>query len=225
MERKSYKMKQAVIFDLDGVIVDSEPLHKEAWKRIFKEEGIELNEEDLKDSIGTTNHILLKKVLAEKNLKVDFKEWYKRKAEEYKVLLRKKSRSFPGVSALIKKLNRKYLLAIASSSWRENINFVLNKLALKGYFKIIIGRENVENHKPHPEIYLLAAEKLNVPPERSIVIEDSVVGVEAAKTAGMRCIAVCNSYPQERLKKADLVVNSLKEAEITRFIDNAFKRN
>ena len=216
--------KGGVIFDLDGVIIDSEPLHKRAWKSVFEEEGILLKDEELAKSIGTTDRSLIKRIIRENNLDPDFGKWYEKKRERYNSLLKNNLRVFPGAVSLIKKLHEGYSLAVASSAWLKNIKFVLNKLELNGYFKVIVGRDDVKNHKPNPDVYLLAREKLGLPNYKCIVIEDSLAGIGAAKKAGMKCVAVSNSFPPERLKEADLVVNTLEDKIIIRFINEVIEK-
>ncbi len=216
--------KGAVIFDLDGVIIDSEPLHKRAWKVVFEEKRIFLRDEELAESIGTTDHSLLKRIIRENNLDPDWGKWYEKKGEKYKALLKNNLQVFPGATSLIKKLSERYSLALASSAWRENIEFVLNKLRLTKYFKVVMGREDAGNHKPHPEVYLLAGERLALPSHKCIVIEDSRVGIRAARGAGMKCIAVANSFPPPRLREADLVVNTLEDKTILPFIKEAVEK-
>lgn len=213
-----------VIFDLDGVIIDSEPLHKGAWKAVFKEKGVLLKDEELAECIGTTDRSLLKRIIRENNLDPDFGKWYENKRKRYNALLKNSLMTFPGVTSLIKELSERYTLALASSAWLENIKFVLNKLELSSHFKVIIGREDVGNHKPNPDVYLLAREKLGLPSNKCIVIEDSLVGVRAAKMAGMKCIAVTNSFPRERLREADLVVNTLEDKAILQFINEVIEK-
>ena len=210
--------EMAIIFDLDGVIIDSEPLHKRAWKAVFEGEGVFLTDEEMAESIGTTDHSLLKKIIRKNNLEPDFGRWYEKKRKEYNALLRNNLKVFPGVTSLVQKLGKKHSLALASSAWLKNIKFVLNKLELSKYFKVVIGREDVKNHKPNPDTYLLTAEKLGLPCHKCVVIEDSLAGLRAAKIAGMKCIAVSNSFPPSRLREADLVVNSLEDKAIIEFI-------
>lgn len=209
----------AVIFDLDGVIIDSEPLHKRAWKAVFEEENIILQDEEMTESIGTTDHSLLEKIIRENRLEPDFGKWYERKRKKYNTLLKNNLKTFPGVTSLVRQLNKKCSLALASSAWLENIRFVLSKLEINKYFAVVIGRENVINHKPNPDTYLLTAEKLGLSCDKCIVIEDSLAGIRAAKMAGMKCIAVSNSFPPFRLKEADLVVSSLEDKAIIDFIE------
>lgn len=217
--------KGAVIFDLDGVIIDSEPIHKRAWKAIFAEEEIFLKDEELAESVGTTDHALLKKIIKENNLPPDWGKWYEKKGASYNALLKNNLQAFSGAISLVEKLSERYSLALASSSWRENITFVLNTLRLTPYFKVIVGREDVENHKPHPEVYLLAGEKLALPSSQCVVIEDSLAGIRAAKKAGMKCIAVTNSFPLSRLREeADLVVNTLEDKTILQFIKEMLEK-
>ena len=112
---------------------------------------------------------------------------------------------------LVKLLAKKYRLALASSEWTDIVKILLKKVRLRRYFKVVIGKMDVKTRKPSPAIYLKAARKLGLKPEQCSVFEDSVVGVRAAKTAGCSCIAVTSSYPRKELKRADLIVGSLKD--------------
>ena len=149
--------KPAIIFDLDGVIIDSEPLHKRAWKVVFEEEDILLEDEKMAESIGTTDHSLLEKIIRENRLEPDFAKWYEKKRIKYNTLLKNNLKTFPGVASLVKQLSEKYSLALASSAWLENIKFALSKLEIDKYFAVVVGRENVKNHKPNPDTYILTA--------------------------------------------------------------------
>jgi len=112
----------------------------------------------------------------------------------------------------IKKGNFK--LGLVSSAPKENIELVLNELSLEGIFDCIVFGQEVLESKPGPQIYLLAAKKLEVAPNDCVVIEDSPLGVKAAKTAGMKCLAVANTHPRQKLEKADKVFDSLENVDL-----------
>jgi beta-phosphoglucomutase-like phosphatase (HAD superfamily) len=105
-------------------------------------------------------------------------------------------------------------LALVSSTPKENIELITEKLGIKKYFSLFINGDDVKEGKPSPRAFLLAAEKLGVEPKNCVVIEDAIVGVQAAKRAGMYCIAVTNAHPQEDISEADIVVNSLEEITV-----------
>jgi len=107
---------------------------------------------------------------------------------------------------------------VASSGTHRKIDFNLEESGLSSYFETIISCEDVKRGKPEPDLFLAAAEKLETPPENCMVVEDSLYGVEAAKRAGMKCIAVTTSFPEEELKKADIIVDNLMEVPLEEFI-------
>ncbi len=198
-------MLKAVIFDMDGVIIDSEPLHMEAWRRLLEMHGIDTGEVDFHDLVGKGEVECFKSYNMEGNSATLISE----KQGIYKELLKDKLAPFPGVIDLIKTLHKKFVLAVASNDFRENSLFALDRLKLRNYFRVIVGKEDVRHPKPDPEMYLMTAERLGMAPSSCLVIEDSIVGVEAAKSAGMKCIAVTNSFPAEKLRKADVVIKDI----------------
>jgi len=219
-----YKPTQAVIFDLDGVIADTEPLHKESWRKVFREKNIPIEESELEYELtlatGTTDINFLNRVFPRYHIYDAPHKWLAEKKEIYQQILPQKIKPFPGVILLIEELNKKYSLAIASNAWRKSIEIIISHLSIKEYFPTIVARENIHRHKPKPEIYLVTAERLGVEPSQCVVVEDSLVGVEAAKNAKMRCIAVTNSFPPEKLKQADLIIDSLqRKEEINSFLE------
>ena len=136
--------------------------------------------------------------------------WQAAKRRVYRGILAANVRLFPGVDVLVRALHAAGLrLAVASSSWRENIHTVLDAAGLAHCFAVLTGKEDVRRHKPHPEPYLRTARALAVPPAACTVVEDSDIGIEAARRAGMRCIAIPNSLPPEQLAAADAILPSL----------------
>jgi HAD superfamily hydrolase (TIGR01509 family) len=203
---------RAVIFDMDGVIVDSEPYSMQALIDILRQYGIEPTEDDLRRSYG-------------RRIRDDFVDYFSRygvTANVHTAIAHKHARyyhlaaghlqPFPGVVPLLKRVHdHGYRLALASSGDRVKIAFGMQALGLNGTFEAIISGDDVTHSKPDPEIYLTAAQRLAVPPVDCVAIEDAPTGIEAAKRAGMRCIAVTNSVAREQLQKADLIVDSLAD--------------
>jgi beta-phosphoglucomutase len=129
---------------------------------------------------------------------------------------------FPYVKACIKKLAKKYPLAIASAALRDEIRWLLKRSGILSYFKVIVGAEDTKRSKPDPESYLLALKKLNkrkkILPEECLVIEDSIHGVEGTSRAGMKCLAVAHTYPKAKLKNADLVISGFKSFSLSKVL-------
>lgn len=187
---------KAVIFDMDGVLIDSEPAYLEMNKRLFYDFGIEMDEEDYKALVGLPSipmWTMLKKKYNLKNEVNDFLMIEKKRMHE---ILDSDIISKPveGVTELLVTLRKKNLnLSIASSSAKENVNFIISKLNLTGFFDFVISGEEVKNGKPSPDIFLAVSGKFRISPEKCYVIEDSTNGIMAARTAGMNCIGFTNN--------------------------------
>lgn len=219
-------MKQCVIFDMDGVIIDSEPIHMECEKRIFNLLGITVSDEEHNALIGATDETMWSSLGKLHNLPLTVAEAIRLKKSIYlEYLMRETSiEPLPGVTQLIVNLHKHgFFLTVASSSPHEQIDFILKKFELKRYFHAIVSGEDVVAGKPHPEIFLKAADMLGVTSDSCIVIEDSHNGVTAAKRAGMKCIGFINPNSGDQdLSKADMIVNSLKNFSV-KFVSKFFK--
>lgn len=205
--------RRAVIFDLDGVLVDSEDLHVDAWKVLFAQEGIEATEAEFDAGIGMVDTEWIRGVLVRRGLPVDLEWWRDAKRGVFREILAANIRPYPGVAPLVHRLHVEFRLGVASNSWHENIETVLAGLGLGACFGSVVGLDDVTHHKPHPEAYLRSSELLGVPPAWCTVVEDSRLGIQAAKAAGMRCIGIPTTLAAEELSEADLVVGSLEEAD------------
>ncbi|MFH1752485.1 MAG: HAD family phosphatase [archaeon] len=207
-------MIKAVLFDLDGTMVEAEDLHSKAYETIIKEYG----KKPVFDENGVTHVPGLK----EKDTWIMLKEKLEIN-EDVKVLIEKRNKVYlkliqgikarQGLIELLELLENKNLkLAVASSGVSKNIQTVLELLKVKHFFQVIVSGQFVEKSKPEPDIFLEAARKLEVKPEDCLVLEDAQVGVEAGFNAGMKVIAVPNKFTLKHdFSKANKIVNSLKE--------------
>jgi len=198
---------RAVIFDLDGVIVDSEPLHQIAFQKLLVEIG---RDPSLTDNwlqfVGTSDRRTLLRMLGDDaSLPVD--QLLERKGELFLELLRERQPIYPAVPGLVRALAGRYALAVASGSLRSAIHGALQLHDLHRHFRHAVSVQDVARGKPAPDLFLRASDLLETPPEAVVVIEDSGPGVEAARAAGMRVIAITNTTPAEKLRAADLVVS------------------
>ena len=201
---------RAVIFDMDGVIVDSEPYSMQALIDILRQYGVEPTENDLRRSYGRRIRDDFLDYFSRYGVTADVNVAIAHKDARYYHLAAGHLQSFPGVMPLLKRLrDQGYHLALASSGDRVKVAFGMQALELHGAFEAIVSGDDVAHSKPDPEIYLTAAQRLGVSPAECVAIEDAPAGVEAAKRAGMRCIAVTNSVAREQLQTADLIVASL----------------
>lgn len=211
-------MLRAIIFDCDGVIADTEPLHFAALQRVLAEEGITLTEEDyISHYLAFDDRGCFGKAFSNSATLTTEKlaELIERKSAYIEPVMRTHLRLFPGVIDFIRRAARAYPLAVASGALRHEIELILQSGGVKDCFFAIVSAEDVAHGKPDPESFLKARAILSahaavtISPQECLVIEDSLHGIEAARLAGMRVLAVTNSYPKERLSKADFVVESL----------------
>lgn len=184
-------MVQAVIFDMDGVIVDSHPVHKKAWRRFLDSQGKEVHEQDLDFILdGRKKEDILRHFLGELTT-----EQIDRLGHEKEMLFREEARAelraVEGIEELLGNLSRANIkLGVASSGSDTRVQFVLRKLRLLEYFSAVVAGDAVPAGKPDPAIFRLTSQKLAVGPKEILVFEDSVSGVRAAKAAGMRCVGI-----------------------------------
>ncbi len=205
-------MLEAVIFDMDGVIIDSEPFHLEVIRQIFGELGIKFSEEEYANYVGFGNeemwtdikdkHSLTQSVAQLKDLQISKDIEHIRGGHE---------KPIPGVTDLLKNISSNDIpVALASSSSMQLIELIIGSFGLRKYFTAIVSGENMERGKPEPDIFLHTATLLNVPPKACVVIEDSRNGVTAAKAAGMRCIGFRNpNSANQDISGADLIIDNL----------------
>ncbi|HWE63068.1 MAG TPA: HAD family phosphatase [Chloroflexota bacterium] len=203
-------MEIAVLWDLDGTLADTEQAHFSAWQALVRGYGRELTWDEFKPTFGLGNpdilHMLVDPALEQPELE--------RLSQHKEQLFRDETggsiAAMPGALALVAHLQRLGVpQAIASSAPVENITFILRALDLEGAFATAVSRWQVPNGKPFPDIFLRAAANLGVPPGQCVVLEDAPAGVQAAHAAGMRCIALVSTWPEEALAGADLLVRDL----------------
>jgi len=207
------KKIKAVIFDMDGVLVDSEELIFLAAYQMFRENGIIVSREDFIPYIGTGEDSYLGNVAKKYGFNIDLKKHKARTYEIYAELAKEKLIVLPGVHEFIEKCKKyKLKLAIATSADKVKVNINLKTIGLpEDIFDVITHGEEVVNKKPHPEIYEKTINKLALQPDECIVIEDAINGIKAAKGAGAKCIALTTSFPEDSLKEADWVYKNLLE--------------
>lgn len=198
---------RAVIFDMDGVLTDSEPLINAAAIAMFKEKGLSVQPDDFLPFVGTGEERYIGGVAEKHNFPLDAAEAKHRTYEIYLGLVPDRLQAFPGAVELVHRLRKAGLLvAVASSADEIKVAANLQKIGLPmDFWDEVLTGEEVKNKKPAPDLFLSAARKLGVEPEECAVVEDAITGVQAAKAAGMRCVAVAQTFPAGRLGEADLV--------------------
>ena len=203
---------KAVIFDMDGVLIDSEPAYLEMNLKMFEQFGIEMDEENYKALVGIPSVPMWKFLKEKYELKNEVSEFITLEKKRMLEILDSDIITKPvtGIKELMDDLKSfNFKLSVASSSAKDNINFVLEKLKIKDNFEFIISGEDVVNGKPFPDIFLKVSDFFNISPEKCFVIEDSVNGIKAANSAGMNSIGFINDGTNTQdLSKADIIINN-----------------
>ena len=203
---------RGVIFDLDGVLVDSSRLHWESWQRVGAERGFEMSEELFWETFGMPNSLIFERLFGKPLPPEEAQELSERKEEIYRKLAAGRLKPLPGAVELLGALkDAGFRIALGSSTPMSNIRVILDAVGVRPFFDAIVCADDVTRGKPDPEVFLKAAERLGLPPARCVVVEDAVVGIQAAKAAGARCLAITTTHPREKLSEADRVVDSLEE--------------
>lgn len=214
----------ALVFDVDGVIADTEALNARASVLMFRQlYGLTVQPEDFQPFVGTGDERYVEGVAEKYGVAIDTRAAVDRRAGNFFALLKSEPLpAAPGVKELVDQARheRDVKLAIATSGQKAKQFPVIEGAGLRlWWFDAVITGDDVSRKKPDPQIYCLAAERLELPPARCVVFEDAPVGVQAAKAAGCRCVAVTSTVAAEALAAADLVVSSLAEVafdELTR---------
>jgi len=214
-------MINAVIFDLDGVLIDSEPLHCKADTKLLNELGTDPPANYFDRFTGWTDAAMWEAIKTDYHLTKSIDQLMKMQVPIKLNLLQEGAyKAIPGIVELLEEINTVRIpIAIASSSPREFIEAVVKKIGIDQYFKILVSGEEIERSKPEPDIFLKAATLLNVSPTECLVVEDSKSGTIAAKKAGMKCIGYqnVNSGIQD-LSNADFIVNDIREIDIKKMM-------
>lgn len=207
-------MIKGVLFDMDGVLLDSEEFMCEAAIRMFFEKGLLVKKEDFLPFVGMGENRYLGGVAEKYGCDFNLEKDKGRAYEIYAMITSGKLFSLPGVHEFIGRCQRRALkLAVATSADRIKMRINLDALGLpSGTFEQTVNGLEVEREKPFPDIYLESARRLGLLPEECLVVEDAVSGIDAARSAGSKCLALKTSFPAERLVKADWVCDTLLNA-------------
>jgi beta-phosphoglucomutase len=202
------EQKRAIIWDLDGTLIDSSAYHWEAWHAVMTAEDLPLTYEEYVADFGKRNDEILRGRLGPSLTDGDIARITGAKEERYRDLVRERGlKLLPGAGYWLNQLKAdRWLQALATSSPRGNIGAVFAATEMEKYFDVVVSSEEVKHGKPHPDVFLAAAERLNIAPGKCIVIEDAPAGIEAAHRAGMKAIGVRTTHPE---LVADWAVESL----------------
>lgn len=203
------------IFDFDGVLVDSIPYQRESWVSLAQDEGLPFEDEDFEKGFGRTNEMIVREVLSWSQDEAEVERLACRKEAIYKQIVETRGlEERKGAEHLLHYLHSQRVpMAIASMGPKETIDLAFHFVPLSKYFPVIISAMDVTESKPSPQVFTRAAEKLSLQAENCVVFEDAPVGVQAARAAGMRVVAVSSTHSSAYLKGADVVVGELSEVQ------------
>jgi len=209
----------AVVFDMDGVIVDTNPYHRTTIQQFCKKYGFQLTEEEMRNKVyGRTNREWITNLfghLSEEQLEAYAFEKEQLFRDEYAPFIQ----PIKGLIEFLDLLEKNNIpRSIATSAPRANVDFVLDRTHTRKYFETILDERMVSHGKPNPEIYLKSAIALGIPNERCIVIEDSLSGVTAGKSAGSKVIGITTTHSKEELHNTDLVINDFEGLSLRQLI-------
>jgi beta-phosphoglucomutase family hydrolase len=208
--------KRGAIFDWDGVIINSASHHEISWERLAKECSKPLPENHFKRGFGMKNEVIIPELLHWTTVPTEIRILSLRKEAIYREVVRELGiTALPGVENWLRTLkDARIPCVIASSTHRENITTTLDVLGLGDFFSQAVTSEDVKRGKPDPEVFLTAAQRIGVEPQDGVVFEDALVGIAAAKAAGIRVVGVATTEPKEKLAHADWVVDRLDELSV-----------
>lgn len=213
------KATGAVIWDMDGTLVDTAELHFRAWKQLADSRGWPFSRQDFDDTFGRRNPEIIHQLFGTQFSDADIAAIGAAKEDMYRAAARGGVQLLPGVRSLLEELQRAgFAQGIGSSAPRANLELILELTATRDIFQTVVAMEDTTRGKPDPQVFQIAAQRLGALPPRCVVIEDAVAGVQAACAGGMRCIAVTfvGHHPAAKLRAAgaDLVVDTLEQVNV-----------
>ena len=202
-----------VLWDLDGVLIDSAPWHLASWQWLAQQYGRTFPVSLFQETFGLPNGAILRRLFPDRDLTdEDIRRLSEQKEAMYRTLVRAHLTWCPGAVELLEDLRRHGARqGLFTSTPRSNVVFIDEVLGLSRYLEVILTGDDVPRGKPAPDGYAVLCRRLGLSPDRAVVIEDAPAGIEAAHAAGLRCIAVATTHPPERLGSADWVVRDLTE--------------
>lgn len=204
--------RSAVIFDVDGVLIDSYQAHYQSWRRMFAERGLSFTEAEFRSTFGRTSHDIIAALYGKDLTDAEIRSWDDRKESLYRDIIREDFPAVDGAGELLDTLAAAGLrLAVGSSGPPENIALTLECLGRASLFGACVTRVDVTRGKPDPQVFQIAAERLGATPNQCVVVEDAPAGIDAANRAGMASVALTGTAARAELAHARLVVDSLRE--------------
>jgi beta-phosphoglucomutase len=204
--------RTAVIFDVDGVLVDSYQAHYKSWLQMFAEHDVSFTEQDFRGTFGRTSRDIIAALYGEVLSEAEMELWDDRKESLYRDIIRESFPAIDGAGELLDALHAAgFLLGVGSSGPPENIALTLECIGRANLFDAVVTRIDVTRGKPDPQVFQIAGERLDAEPGQCVVVEDAPAGIEAANRAGMASVALIGTATRAELSHAKLVVDSLRE--------------
>lgn len=206
---------RAIVFDFDGVLADTEPLHLAAYQEVFSDIGVELSpEEYYEEYVGYDDEGMFRRMGEIRGWQLTDEQiaaLIRQKSEVFEQVIARTDVLYAGARECVELLAASYPLGIASGALKPEIELILERGGLRQFIRFIVASGDTPRSKPSPDPYLKAAELHGLPPAACVAIEDSRWGIEAAKSAGMTCVAITNTYDASQLAAADQVIRSIQE--------------
>jgi beta-phosphoglucomutase family hydrolase len=202
-----------VIFDLDGTLLDNNSYHRIAWEKYLENIGKKISPEEFnKHMNGRTNNDAVKYIFGEGTSDEEVTKCTLEKEKVYREIYQPFIKPVEGLPDFLEILKTKNIpMAIATSGIQPNIDFMFDNVPIRKYFKVVVNSSHIKNGKPDPEIYLKAASLLGILPKNCLVFEDAAVGVQSAKAAGMKVVALTTTQSVEQLAGADMIIENYKD--------------
>ncbi len=211
MSISSLKSIKGWVFDLDGVLVDSEPLHMQAWVEALRRHQIELGPEWFQIGLGMVDFKFYERIAEAYNLDPQDHTYLEEKHETFRQMIQSGLPLVPGIEKLLERLRGNVLMAVATSSGRTFLDFVLHQKNWADLFQATFSRSEIDSPKPAPEVYLTACAGLGLSPAECLAVEDTPIGLQSARSAGLHTIAITTNFSREKLAAADLVIDRYDE--------------
>ncbi len=204
---------QAIIFDMDGTLIDNNPYHILAWQEFYKGLGRELTLEHYKKNMnGKVNREIFEDIFNRKLTPEELTDYIHQKESLYRQLYEPHIAPISGLMDLLQSISAaKIPMAVATSGLPVNIQFAFDRLSMRHYFEVVVDSTYITKGKPNPEIYLKAAELVQADPAKCVAFEDAIAGIRSAKSAGMKVVALSTTHAREDLGEADLIINDYND--------------
>lgn len=205
-------MMYAALFDMDGTMTDNMAFHLRAWKLFCERYGLQVSESEIRQQFGHTNREHFEHFFGRQVNEAEAYRLGEEKEEIYREIFQHELKPVEGLIHLLESLkSRNFRLAVATSAPRSNVGFVLDNLGVRNWFDALIDAEDVSRGKPDPEVFLKAAQRLNMNPAQCLVFEDSRYGIQAALAAGMKVVALTTTHQADYLTGAHRIIGNFSE--------------